>query len=326
MNESICIFYIEARLDEKFVMSLLHCSTILLSPRLSNILAAWTNIPKSMILSFVLCKLGHSTYPWPPPGRTGAGRADAWRLTGGPGRAPAPPSSSPGAPSPPAPRIEGTWSKYVMMFVSFKLCLLFEPIMVTMCYLEVILVLESLDLLSSSCVLLGLAPAMSLIVASCRNSLNIVISISEELNVQTHIGYMIHRCREGLIVVCSQSVLSNPVQQNSKWFFVFQVEAQLKLIFLWKFAVQHERSVTTLRRRSWDLDNAWPGRKAAELCDALIWLSRIWGAGQKYEFPETETQIVPVKYPLFMHHEGRMSLSSNMCRISSTKFLKILSD
>ena len=183
-------------------MSLLHCSTILLSPRLSNILAAWTNIPKSMILSFVLCKLGHSTYPWPPPGRTGAGRADAWRLTGGPGPAPAPQSSSLGAPSPPAPRTEGTWSRHhnvcIVSTWSLKRANHFKIItmvMVTSCYLEVILVLESLDLLSSSCVLLGLAPAMSLIVASCRNSLNIFISISEELNVQTHIGYMIHRCR-----------------------------------------------------------------------------------------------------------------------------------
>ena len=184
-------------------MSLLHCSTILLSPRLSNILAAWTNIPKSMTSSFVLCKLGHSTYPWPPPGRTGAGRAGAWRLTGGPGRAPSHQSNSPGAPSPPAPRTEGTWTKHQNVRIVLTLSLIrannhfkkINMVMVTLCYLEVILVLESLDLVSSSCVLLGLAPAMSLRVASCRNSLNSFISISEELNVHTHIGYMIHRCR-----------------------------------------------------------------------------------------------------------------------------------
>ena len=70
-------------------------------------------------------------------------------------------------------------------------------------------------------------------------------------------------------------MLSSPVQQNSKWFFVFQVETQLKLIFLWKFAVQHERSVTTLRRRSRDLamDMAWRKAAAERSSEMHIWLS-----------------------------------------------------
>ena len=198
--------------------------------------------------------------------------------------------------------------------------------------------LESLDLLSSSCVLFGLAPAISLIVASCRNSLNNFISIkvwSNKCCINRHQRNRI----QGFIVLCSTrklAVLSNPVQQNSKWFFVFQVEAQLKLIFLWKFAVQHERSVTTLRRRSRDLaGHCLVQRKVAAvlwLWDALIWISRIRGsAGAKIWISRNRNRDCSgEEYPLFMLHEGGTSVLSDMSRTSSAKFLislwKILSD
>ena len=101
-------------------------------------------------------------------------------------------------------------------------------------------------------------------------------------------------------------MLSNPVQQNSKWFFVFQVEAQLKLIFLWKFAVQHERSVTTLRRRSRDLAGLCLVQRKVQLLQCsdseMHWTEYLGSEAarlQKYEFPETETEIVPVKSILY---------------------------
>ena len=144
---------------------------------------------------------------------------------------------------------------------------------------------------------------------------------------------------QGFIVLCSTrklAELSNPVQQNSKWFFVFQVEAQLKLIFLWKFAVQHERSVTTLRRRSRDLaGHCLVQRKVAAvlwLWDALIWISRIRGsAGAKIWISRNRNRDCSgEEYPLFMLHEGGTSVLSDMSRTSSAKFLislwKILSD